>query len=66
VTSGLTAHQIELLQALADGQTALSVANSRGRSIKTIEKTIARARRHLRARTATQAVAAALRRELID
>ena len=61
----LTKRQLEVLQAIADGETVPQIARREQRSVSTIESVLQRARVALRGKTTTHAVAAALRWELI-
>lgn len=62
---GLTPLQLELLQALADGETLTEYARRTGRKTSSVRTRANLARRNLGARNRTHAVAAAVRKGLI-
>lgn len=58
--------EVELLQLLADGKTIEQAANELGWQEQTAKNCISKIRHKLDAETTAHAVAAAIRRELID
>lgn len=63
---GLTPLQLELLQALADGETLTEYARRTGRTRATVLSRARLAKRNLAARSRLHAVAAAMRKGLIE
>jgi DNA-binding NarL/FixJ family response regulator len=62
----LTPRRIELLRLRANGYSNSEVARMKNRSVENIIKTMGIIQRRLGARTATQAVAIALKRQILD